>query len=127
MGSLCILGTGFTTSFRAEFTIVFRDLHRADSGDCQAGMPRICETASNAVKKNKILVRQIKAVNAKLLQLAYKDPLTSLSIARQFEERTRHGFWSSLMGQLQASRMMLVDVDNFKQVNDNWTKPETNC
>ena len=68
-------------------------------------------------QENQILVREIKTVNMKLLNLAYKDPLTNLSNRRQFEENAE-----LLLGQLGSIStnlaVMLVDVDNFKIVND---------
>ena len=118
MGSLVFWAQVFTTSFRAEFTIVsviYTALIVVIARQYAANMRNSIERS----EENKILVRQIKAVNAKLLQLAYKDPLTSLSNRRQFEENASR-LLEQLDGATSSIALMLVDVDNFKQVNDNY-------
>ncbi len=67
--------------------------------------------------ENRILVREIKTANMKLLNLAYKDPLTNLSNRRQFEENAE--LFLEQLGSISTSlALMLVDVDKFKTVND---------
>ncbi len=67
--------------------------------------------------ENQILVREIKTANMKLLNLAYKDPLTNLSNRRQFEENAER--LMEQLGSISTSlALMLVDIDNFKTVND---------
>lgn len=118
MASLILWAQLLTTSFRTEFTIVsmiYSALILVIARQYAANMRNSIERS----EENKVLIRQIKAVNAKLLQLAYKDPLTSLSNRRQFEENA-----SQLLEQLNVASssmaLMLVDVDNFKQVNDTY-------
>ncbi len=68
-------------------------------------------------QENQILVREIKTANMKLLNLAYKDPLTNLSNRRQFEENSE--LLMQQLGTISTSLvLMLVDLDNFKTVND---------
>jgi len=116
LGSMVLWTIVFTSSFQTEFTIVamiYSVLILIIARQYAANMRNSIERG----EENKILVREIKAANTKLLQLAYKDPLTSLSNRRQFEENA-----SRLTEQLEKTSsslaLMLIDVDDFKQVND---------
>ncbi|MCP5445585.1 MAG: diguanylate cyclase [Chromatiaceae bacterium] len=118
MGSLVFWALVHTTSFRTEFTIVsviYAALILIIARQYAANMRNSIERS----EENKILVREIKAVNAKLLQLAYKDPLTSLSNRRQFEENAAR-LLEQLSGTASSMALLLIDVDNFKQVNDTY-------
>lgn len=68
-------------------------------------------------EENKILVREIKAVNLQLQKLAYEDPLTKLSNRRQFEENAEL-LLLELDKRATSLILMLLDIDNFKTVND---------
>lgn len=116
MGSMIYWAQILTPGFQTEFTIasmIYSALILLIARQYAENMRNSIERS----EENKVLVREIKAVNAKLLQLAYKDPLTSLSNRRQFEENA-----SRLLEQLDTGSssmaLMLVDVDDFKQVND---------
>jgi len=73
------------------------------------------------------LIREIKAVNAQLHNLAYKDPLTNLSNRRQFEQSAE--LLMEQLGSISTSlTLMLVDIDNFKQLTIRWgTKLVISC
>lgn len=68
-------------------------------------------------EENQQLIREVKQANAKLIHLAYHDPLTNLSNRRQFEENAAR-LLRDLSDVLHSLVVMLVDVDNFKTVND---------
>lgn len=74
-------------------------------------------TSLERSEENRELVREIKAANAKLLQLAYEDPLTNLSNRRQFEINANR-ILRQLGSAYTGLALMLVDVDDFKSVND---------
>jgi diguanylate cyclase (GGDEF)-like protein len=77
-------------------------------------------TLKNSIQRgeeNQRLIREVKEANAKLIHLAYHDPLTNLSNRRQFEENAQR-LLSDPGNVLYSLALMLVDVDDFKIVND---------
>lgn len=67
--------------------------------------------------ENQRLVEHLSALNTELSRMAYFDPLTGLANRRRFQEQIEAALERSRrMGSEVA--LMLVDVDNFKQVND---------
>lgn len=67
--------------------------------------------------KNAQLVEQLKIANAQLEKMAYYDPLTGLANRRWFHEQVKVSLERSRRHGLKLA-LLLVDLDNFKQVND---------
>ncbi len=63
--------------------------------------------------QNELLVQRLFDANSQLEQLAYFDSLTSLPNRRWFQERIEKALAGS-----RPLALMLIDLDNFKQVND---------
>ncbi|MCK0165095.1 diguanylate cyclase [Marinobacter sp. S6332] len=61
----------------------------------------------------------IRALNSKLEEMANKDVLTGVYSRRYLMERVQQELNRASRGQYPAVILML-DVDNFKQINDNW-------
>lgn len=116
LGSLIIWVLFFSTNLESEFAVVLAVYTALILFIARQYGANIRNTIERE-EENKILVREIRAANAKLLQLAYKDPLTNLSNRRQFEENAAQ-WMEQLSGSSFSLALMLVDVDNFKQVND---------
>jgi diguanylate cyclase (GGDEF)-like protein len=68
-------------------------------------------------EENRMLAREIKKVNARLLRFAYRDPLTNLSNRRRLDETLQHLMAQVSYAGLQLA-LFLIDVDDFKLVND---------
>ncbi|MBV2122601.1 MAG: GGDEF domain-containing protein [Candidatus Thiodiazotropha sp. (ex Ctena orbiculata)] len=67
--------------------------------------------------ENKSLVDELSKANQKLEQMAYYDPLTCLANRRWFQARCEEAVSRSNRNQTRLA-LLLIDVDNFKQVND---------
>lgn len=68
-------------------------------------------------EENRALAREIKKINSRLLQFAYKDPLTNLSNRRRLDETLQRLMEQVDYAGLQLA-LFLIDVDDFKLVND---------
>jgi diguanylate cyclase (GGDEF)-like protein len=66
--------------------------------------------------ENERLLREVGAMNSKLQDLAYRDPLTGLSNRRSFEETAEQMLRRLRPGDVLV--LMLIDVDDFKWIND---------
>ncbi len=116
LSSLVIWGAFFSPSLNFEFTSMAMLYSILVVGIAR----RYYITLRNSIERgeeNQILIREVKEANAKLLHLAYHDPLTNLSNRRQFEENART-LLEKLGSVLNSLALMLIDVDNFKTVND---------
>jgi diguanylate cyclase (GGDEF)-like protein len=78
----------------------------------------IAEAASSALEKAQLL-ETVQLANARLEHLAVTDALTGLYNRRYFQERIDQEVERAVRYGLPLSCLML-DVDNFKQVNDTW-------
>lgn len=67
--------------------------------------------------KNEQLVRQLSRSNRQLEQLAYLDPLTGLSNRRWFQLEAQQELDRGARSNRRLA-LLLIDLDNFKQVND---------
>lgn len=67
--------------------------------------------------ENEQLVEQLKTANTQLEKMAYYDPLTGLANRRWFHEQVKISLERSRRHGLKLA-LLLVDLDNFKQVND---------
>ena len=68
-------------------------------------------------EENRGLLREIRAMNEQLRQYAYKDPLTELANRRHFDEHAEN-LLSQIRDTDQALALFLIDIDDFKAVND---------
>lgn len=66
--------------------------------------------------ENELLLHEVNSMNNELHRMAYKDSLTGLSNRRSFEETTTTLLERMREGDTLA--LMLIDVDNFKWIND---------
>ncbi len=68
-------------------------------------------------QENQNLLREVRGMNERLMQYAYRDPLTELSNRRRFDEQA-----ARLLEQMRDSdrelALILIDIDDFKRVND---------
>lgn len=71
------------------------------------------------VTENKVMFEQLKAANEKLEQLAFIDPLTEISNRRMFEE-SAVGLVQSAQRRGEMIGVGIIDIDNFKSINDNY-------
>ncbi|MCM8885124.1 MAG: GGDEF domain-containing protein [Candidatus Thiodiazotropha sp.] len=67
--------------------------------------------------ENKSLVDKLSEVNKKLEKIAYFDPLTCLANRRWFQTRAEEALSRCVRYKTRLA-LLLIDVDNFKQVND---------
>lgn len=65
-----------------------------------------------------VLVRNIELANAQLRQQSMHDPLTGLLNRRAFDESLLH--YVGLAGRGVTSRLVMLDLDLFKQINDRY-------
>jgi diguanylate cyclase (GGDEF)-like protein/PAS domain S-box-containing protein len=62
-------------------------------------------------------ISERKALEEKLRQLAFHDPLTLLANRSLFRDRVQHALTLAQRGRLRAA-VMFLDLDNFKNIND---------
>lgn len=67
--------------------------------------------------ENQALLAEVRQANSKLHELAYQDPLTSLSNRRQFQLDVEQAL-ENLDCEKHQLALMMIDVDNFKDIND---------
>jgi diguanylate cyclase (GGDEF)-like protein/PAS domain S-box-containing protein len=67
--------------------------------------------------------RELEAANAKLAELAATDPLTGLANRRVFDDRLSTEF-SQARRKNRGLSVMMIDVDDFKQLNDSYGHEE---
>ena len=116
LGSLVIWGAIISPSMNPQFTLMAL-LYSALVVSIARRYYLTLRKSVERGEENQKLVKDIKEANAKLLHLAYHDPLTDLSNRRQFEENAERLL--SEIGSVRTSiALMLVDLDNFKTVND---------
>lgn len=116
LSSVIIWGAIFSPALNLEFTLMASIYAVLVIGTAR----RYNITLRSSIERgdeNQLLVREIKEANAKLLHLAYHDPLTDLSNRRQFEINAG-SLLEKLGSVLSSLALMLIDVDNFKTVND---------
>lgn len=65
---------------------------------------------------------KLQIVNAKLNTMARQDALTKLDNRYVFNERMR-SIWSECQQQLLPMSMLIIDIDHFKAINDNYGHP----
>ncbi len=71
------------------------------------------------VTEKKTMFEQLKTANEKLEQLAFVDPLTEISNRRMFEE-SAVGLIQSAQRRGEVIGVGMIDIDNFKSINDNY-------
>jgi len=89
---------------------------------CMCGLPKSSEASSEVFKYKLGLVADILTVNfanARLYRAAYRDPLTGLRTRRAMEEALGDEYSRGLRYG-RAFCVAMLDVDNFKNVNDTY-------
>ncbi|MGC1509592.1 sensor domain-containing diguanylate cyclase [Ketobacter sp.] len=66
---------------------------------------------------------ELEIANRKLKELAIRDGLTKVHNRRSFDERLQHEF-TQCYRSLQPLCLLLIDIDHFKEYNDNYGHPE---
>lgn len=82
---------------------------------------RMSDSVRNLVREslqNRILVDEARSMNETLSQMAYEDPLTRMANRRQFESKAEEAMELLKNSTISQVVLLVVDVDNFKQVND---------
>ena len=77
---------------------------------------------SLVLMERKNITAQLKRANQQLLALAFHDALTGITNRRGFEEAV-HRAWRVAIEQSTPLALLLIDVDHFKQYNDQYGHP----
>jgi len=89
---------------------------------CMCGLPNVTKASADVLSYKLALVTEILTVNftnARLYRVAYRDPLTGLRTRRALEEALEYEHSRGLRYG-RAFCLAMLDVDNFKSVNDTY-------
>jgi diguanylate cyclase (GGDEF)-like protein/PAS domain S-box-containing protein len=75
----------------------------------------LCSSDISDLKQNQM---QLEARNHELRRISEKDYLTGLSNRRAFDLKLQHYLQGLAQNEIQELTLLLIDVDNFKQIND---------
>lgn len=106
--------------FTGDLNLIRNQLDRVHSGgeiESQASVTRLLETKSIMADVSE-LVQQIEQANSRLKHQSMHDVLTGLYNRRAFDEAVSH--YCNLATRGNMSRLILLDLDLFKQVNDRY-------
>lgn len=105
----------FEYQFYGRYYWVMLKPNYAESGEVQSVL--LCSSDISDLKHNQI---QLEAKNLELRRISEKDHLTGLANRRAFDLKLKHYLHGMTQHETTELTLLLLDVDNFKQLNDRY-------
>ena len=105
----------FEYLFYGRYYWVMLKPNYAESGEVQSVL--LCSSDISDLKHNQI---QLEAKNLELRRISEKDHLTGLANRRAFDLKLKHYLHGMTQDETTELTLLLLDVDNFKQLNDRY-------